>query len=423
MTKKIHSNLLLLLVIIISFSCSKDEDIKKLSPSEITNILLVSEQLPLQNLSNAIEWPEDVILGVDLGLIELNENGIDKLTDIYEDYSEDGKDDFIKDSNEKKGSEFIKSDWIKSESKNITNSKLNDIKEREFNNNEIIQNKLDNYIPFYINKQTEEISRYQFSFFSKGFWGNLGQISWMHIKSVTNKIAKRDIHYLNPNFINDLQLEWQNKFNIYFSPNTAKLELQKVLSNYQNLMQIKYNYLSKLNNKKLEQNSIPSLNFKNLNNNSVIDIKPIVSQFNLIMLDNLGQLFFELIAALLIATIVNFFLRRITRDEDEKRNHIVVTFFKTGFSPFKFLIGGAAYIGNVIISNQARDKYRSTGSNINMIIGVLLLAFSFWYVSKKQNTIEDQINDNFKTNFSSYFDRDSIQVVDNLNLNSELFFL
>lgn len=423
MTRKILTTLSFLFIFIISISCSKNEHVKKLSPREITNILLVNEQLPIKTLSNALEFPENVIIGVNLGLIKLNQDGEEKLNHILEEYFQDGKDDFIEDNSNNKWSEFIKSDWIESETTKISISKLNEIKEYEFKNNEVIQNKLNLFIPSYIEKQTEELSRNQFSFFSRGFWKNMGQISWMHVKSISEKISKRDINYLKPNFKKELQLEWQTKFKLYFSPKKAKLEMNKILSNYQNLIAIKYKYFSNLSKKEFEQNSIMSLNFQKLNNSTLIDIKPIIAQFNLIMLDNFGQLFIELFTGLLIATIVNFFLRRITKDEDEKRNNILLTFFSTGLSPFQALIGGTAFLSYIVTGNQARERYRSTGSTINLIIGVLLIAFSFWYISKKQNKIEKQINSDFKTNFTSNFDRTSFEVLDSLNLNSELFFI
>lgn len=140
------------------------------------------------------------------------------------------------------------------------------------------------------------------------------------------------------------------------------------------------------------------------------------------MIDNFGLLFIELITALLIATIVNFILRRITKNENENRTHILVTFFSTGFSPFQALIGSAAFIGNIVVSNQASAKSKSTGAIINIIIGVLLMVFSYIYISKTQNKIEEEINNNFKTNFSSYFNKSSFQLLDDLNLNTELFY-
>lgn len=423
MRKKISYRLSFLLVIIISVSCSKNEEIKRMSTDEITNFLLVNEQLPIKTLSNALEWPEEIITGVDLGLIKLNEDGEERLNDIFEDYSANGKNDFIKNNSKKEWSGFIKANWIKSVTTEISKSKLNDIKKREFKNNSIIQNKLNNFIPNYIEKQTKELSRYQFSFFSIRFWKNLSQISWMHIKSTFSKISKRDISYLKPNYIKQLQLEWQNKFNLYFSPNTTKIEMEKLLSNYQNLIVINHKYLSKLSKIKCEQNSIYSLKIQNLKNNSVIDVNPIVTQFNLTMIDNFGLLFIELFIGLVIATIINFFIQKITKEQNEKSNNIIKTFFSTGTSPFKVLIGGAAYLGNMFVSNRERRKYESTQTIINRVIGVMLIVFSFWFISKKQNKIEEEINDEFKTNFSSYFDKTSIQVLDNLNFNSELFFI
>lgn len=423
MTKTIFYRLSFLLVLIISVSCSKNKDVKNISTNAITNFILVNEQLPIKTLSNALEWPEEVILGIDLGVIKLNENGEERLNDIFEDYSENGKKDFIKTNNKKKWSGFIKAVWIKSENTEISKSKLISIKKREFKNNAIIQNKLNNFIPDYIENQTKELSRFQFSFFSIGFWKNLCQISWMHIKSTPSKISKGDVNYLKPYYIKQLQLEWQNKFNKYFSPDITKKEMEKLLSNYQNLIAIKYKYISKLTKTKYGQNSNYSLNFQNLKNNSAINVKPIVTQFNLTMIDNFGLLFFELLISLLIATIINFFIQKITKSESETRSNIIKTFFSTGVSPFKILLGGAAYLGNMIVSNNERRKYESTKTIINRVIGVILIIFSFWFISKKQNKIEEEINDDFKANFSSYFEQTSIQVLDNLNFNTELFFI
>ena len=293
--QKIFSITSLLLTLIISFSCSKNEDLKKLTPVEITNFLLVNEQLPIKALSNALECPENVIIGVNLSLIELNEDGEERLKDILKDYSEDGKDDFIKDNNEKKWSEFIKSDWIKSETTKISRSKLNEIKQREFKNNAIIQNKLNLFIPSYVEKQTEELSQHQLNYFSKGFWKNIAKITWMNVRSVSGKISKRDINYLKTDYMSELQIDWKNKVNLYFSPKTANAEMKKILSNFQNLNIIKYKYLSKINNKNFEINSSTTLNQHNVINDSNIDIKPIVNQFNLTIIDNLGQLFIDLL--------------------------------------------------------------------------------------------------------------------------------
>ena len=142
MKKKIFCKLSFLPVLIILISCSKNEDIKRMSSDEITNFILVNEQLPIKTLSNALEWPEEVIIGVDLGLIKLNENGEERLNDIFEDYSENGKDNFIKDNNKKEWSAFIEADWINSVAKKISKSKLDSIKKLEFKNNAIIQDKL-----------------------------------------------------------------------------------------------------------------------------------------------------------------------------------------------------------------------------------------------------------------------------------------
>jgi hypothetical protein len=421
MSKKILFNLLLL-ALIISFSCSKNEDIKKLSSTEITNFLLVNEQLPIKTLSNALQWPEDIILGVDLGLIKLNEDGEEKLNEILEDYSEDGKDYFIKDNNEKEWSEFVKGNWIKSEAKKISISKLNEIKVREFKNNAIIQNKLNSFIPSYIERQTEELSRYQFNFFSKGFWKNLGQISWMHIRSTSGKISNRDVNYLKSNYVNELEVEWQSKFYLYFSAETAKTERGNILSIYQNLNIIKYKYLSKLNNKKFEPNSFIPNSHNNITHKSKINIRPIINQFNLTMIDNFGQLFIDLFIGLLISTLVNYVIMRITNEGDIISRNIVVTFFNTGISPFKFVIGTAAYLGNIIVTNNMTARIQSIKSILNKIIGLILIVLSYWLISKKQNEIEKEINNNFKTDFTSSFDKTSIQVLDDLNLNTELFF-
>lgn len=99
-----------------------------------------------------------------------------------------------------------------------------------------------------------------------------------------------------------------------------------------------------------------------------------------------------------------------------------MTFFHTGTSPLKVIFGSALFLGKIISSNTEREKVQSVGSITNTIIGIILLAFSFWYVSKKQHKIEKEINNNFKTDFTSSFDKTSIQVLDDLNLNTELFF-
>lgn len=422
MKLKTHFYLLSTFIFLILTSCSNNEE-KNYTQQEITNNLLVNKQLPISILSNALEWPEEIILGVDLGLIELNEDGKDRLKNILEEYSDDGNDDFIKDNSKKNWSDFVKNNWIKSETTKISILKLNEIKELEFKNNEIIQNKLNHFIPFYIERQTEELSRYQFSFFSKGFWKNLAQISWMHIRSVSGKISNKDVNYLKSNYIKELQLEWQSKFNLYFSPKTAKTEMGNIVSIYQNLNIIKYKYLSKLSNTKFKLNSFTPYNQYKINNNSKIDIQPIVKQFNLTIIDNFGFLFIELLIGLLISTLVNFGINRIIKQEDEIRQNIIMTFFKTGVSPFKVVLGSTAYLGNIFFSYKKKNKIQSLGSTINTVIGVILLVFSFWFISKKQNKLENEIDANFESNFTSYFDNSSINVLDDLNLNTELFFI
>ena len=421
MSKSLSVFLSAILFVFIS-SCSSNEE-KNNSPDEITNFLLVSEQLPIKTLSNALEWPEEIILGIELDLIELNEEGKERLDDIFEEYSDEVKDDFINDYKEKKWKKFVKSDWIKSETTKISKTKINLIKEHEFKNNQIIQNKLNNCIPYYIKKQTEDLSSYELSFFSKNFWMNLGQISWMHVRSTYGKISNKDVSYLKPNYKQELQIKWQRKFKEYFSTKSATTEIGNILYNYQKFNTVKYNFLTKLINKRLELNSFINDERYIIKNNLEIDIKPIISHFNLTMIDNFGLLFTELLIGLLILTFVNFLIRRISKKEYETRQNILVTFFNTGVSPFKVVLGSTAFLGNVFFSNKKKSRIQSRGSTINSIIGLILLIFSICFISKEQIKLENEINANFESNFSSYFDYPSINVLDDLNLNTELFFI
>ncbi|RKS93849.1 hypothetical protein BC952_1699 [Flavobacterium limicola] len=431
MTKKILPSLSLLVLLITSFSCSKNEKKKETAPSETTSFLLVNEQLPIKTLSNALEWPEEVILGVDLGLIKLNEDGEERLKDIFEDYSQDGKDDFIKDNNQKKRSDFVKGDWIKSETKKISNLKLNDIKKHEFNNNEIIQNKLKSYIPYYIERQTEELSSYQFSFFSKGFWKNLGQISWIHTKSTFwGKFSNWDISYIKPVYKKDLQQKWEGIYNSYFSIKKAENEIKNIAKNYQALLVLKHDYIAKLEKIKTDRSQDISLNqfkFKPKNN---INIEPIISQFNLTLVDNFGLWFFEILLGLFTFALVRHILIKLFyADELRAHEERVVFFFDlihTAKSPITAGLSIVGALGSYLFyekrDNEIYDESGNIAKNLKTFLGVVLLAVSIWYFPKKQIKLENEINTNLEANFSSHFDKTSIMILDDLNLNTELFF-
>jgi hypothetical protein len=430
MTKKILSRLCFLLVLIISVSCSKKEEIKKLSSTEITNFLLVNEQLPVKTLSNALEWPEDIILGVDLGLIELNEDGAERLNDIFEDYSEDGKDEFIKDYHEKKWSEFVKNDWIKSETTKISILKLNEIKKHEFKNNAIIQNKLNDFVPSYIKRQTEELSSYQLSFFSKGFWINLGQISWMQIKSTFwGKFTNRNLYYMDPKYKIEFQQKWEEIYKSYFNVKDVENEINNIAKNYQFLIHIKQHYLVNLKSKRQIKSDVVHLPQLKLPTTKNIDIKPIISKFNLTIVDDFGFIFLDILFGILIATIVNYFFRKILLDQVSmyrEREHAITTFVKTGFSPLKAIIGTGLFVGNLLMSIDSIEKTearsKSISSKINSVIGFILLIVSLYFFSSKKTYIENEISQNIKIIFSSSIDNTSIMILDDLNLNTELFY-
>lgn len=411
----------ILIFLVFITSCSSKEE-TNYSPQEIVNHLLVNELLPIEIISNASEWPENVILGINFGLMELNEDGEDRIKDIFHEYMDGEKVDFIEEYSVKESIEFNKKNWIKSEVTYITRIKLNEIKLQEFKNNEIIQNKLNDYIPVYIKAQTEELTRYQFSFFSFGFWKSLRQIAWMHVKSIWGKIYNFDINFIKLNLINDLQDDWQKKFSIYFSPDPAKVELEKMMYNYKNLLSLKEKYFAKLSKQEIDLNSIVPVNFQNSSNNPVIDVKPIINQLNLTIIDNFGLLFLELLIGLFVATFVNHLLKVIATDNDEQKAYILSTLAVTGISPATAIISIGASIVNSMKINARMDDAKTAGSIINTIIGVILIIFSFWFISKKQNVIENEINDNFETNFLLYFNETSIQVLDELNFNTELFF-
>ncbi len=431
MSKKILFSLLSL-ALLISYSCSKNSESKELSAIEITNFLLVNEQVPIKTLSNALEWPADVILSVDLGLMELNEDGEERLKDFFSNYSEDGREAFIQNNSKKEWNEFVKGDWIKSETKKISESQLTKLKIREFKNNEIIQNKLNSYIPFYIKKQTEELSHYQFSFFSKGFWKNLGQISWIHTKSTFwGKFSNWDISYIKPVYKKDLQQKWEGIFNSYFSIKNAEKEIKNIAKNYQALLVLKHEQITKLKKLKSDNPQSVFLNQFKFRQENNIRIEPIISQFNLTLLDNFGLWFFEIFLGLFSFALVRHVLIKLFYADELRAHEKRVVFFydllHTAKSPIiaGFSVVGAlgSYLFYEKRDNEIYDEAGSIAKNLKTFLGVVLLAVSIWYFPKKQLKLENEINTNLETNFSSYFDKTSFMIADDLNLNTELFFL
>ncbi len=430
MSKKILFSLLLL-VLIVSFSCSKNEDTKKLSTTEITSFLLVNEQLPIKTLSNALEWPEEVILGLDLGLIKLNEDGEERLKDIFEDYLEDGKDNFIKDNNEKDWNEFVKGDWIKSETTKIYRSKLNEIKKHEFTNNEIIQNKLNNYVSYYVERQTEELSSDQFSFFSKGFWKNIGQISLMQIKSIFwGKISNWNLQHIDAEYKIELQKKWTGIYKSYFKINHIENDINDITLKYHNFVTLKHNYLAKIS--KIKNNNNKFVFFKPfiIKQKENIKIDPIINSFNLELISNLGTWILEILLGIIIFGFIKYLFINIIYSEEIKSynetNNLFLNILTTPTSP---LVGGLSILG--LLGNELfnggtikkiNNQRKSITKNLKTFFGIILFAFSIWYFPKKQIIFESIIRTNLENNFKTQFNKDSFAIIDNLNLTTELFF-
>jgi len=426
MSKSLFRFFSLILLVFIS-SCSNKVE-KNYSPQEITNLLLINEQVPIKTLSNALKWPEELILGLDLGLIELNEDGKERLKDVLNEYEDDGKDEFLKDNIEKKWTEFVKSEWIRSENAKISSSKLIDIKEREFKNNELIQNNLNRFIPLYIERQTEELSSYQFSFFSKGFWKNLVQITWIHTKSAFfGKLYNLDISYIEPVYKKELQQKWEQIYNSYFSIKEAENELKKITKNYQALLVLKYNYISKLKKINTEKQPLIFLKQLKLKQKNNVDIRLIISQFNITIIDNFGLLFLELFLGLFIFAFVQYILIKLFYSEEleihNEINNLLLTFVKAPMTP---IIQGVVFLSGFtnefLRDRKIESRAEPIAKNLKTFLGIFLLAVSIWYFPQKQIKIENKINRNLETSFISYFDKSSILILDDLNFNTEIFF-
>lgn len=375
MTKKILSRLSFLLVLIISVSCSKNEEIKKLSSTEITNFLLVNEQLPIKTLSNALEWPEDVILGVDLGLIELNADGKERLKDIFEDYSEDGKDDFIKDNNDKEWSEFAKGDWIKSETTKISKSKLNEIRDQEFKNNEVISNKIEHLKLSFVKVKTDEILDKELSLLSFNYYANMFKVFSLHVQCIPQKIKNLSISYLDEEGRNSFNKEWNNTLNSYINHK----ETDKINKNYIKFIEfqkIKYKFIS---GKKTNLYVSP-LEIKLISKNTKDDA--IVNYFSSNLLD-------YLIDFLLLPIVILFI-------------PVIAIIYSIFFNISNFINIVAAAINFAKIAS---------------LITTVLFVFLFMYVSYQiTNDIKSKINSSYKVATNNQ------NILEDLNLNTELFF-
>ena len=420
MTKKILSRLSFLLVLIISVSCSKNEDIKKLSSTETTNFLLVNEQLPIKTLSNALEWPEDVILGVDLGLIDLNEDGKERLKDIFEDYSEDGKDDFINDNNKKEWSEFVKDDWIKSETKKISNSKLNGIRDREFKNNNIVQNNINSSFSKYFDRQFDSLIDTEFGLFSSRFWKNLGQLSFMHFKSIPDKFSNLSISYLDSTFKKELQNKWLLIIKSSFKSNELKEQPNITLKKYNSLTNLKHAYISKLyKTKNFEKNS----SFLDVTINTKqkgLDVNLIISKLNLELIENFGQVFFDLLILLILGSIFNYLLIGL-------KGNLLVTLKDTILSPANFVAFSLkstvlSFLGNYSEYDKQKKQLEKRKKYANRFIGFLFLVFCFIYFPKKHTQIDNSIKANIIIPFEKQENIESINIIDDLNTNTEIFY-
>ncbi|WP_286971912.1 hypothetical protein [Flavobacterium sp. UBA4854] len=243
MTRKILYKLLLFFFLAFSVSCSKDKSFKNLSSKEITNYLLVNEQLPIKTLSNALDFPENIIIAINLGLIEINEEGEQKLRDIFQKFMDEGKNDFIKKYNKKKQSEFIKNDWVKKEIKSISKSKLNEIKEQDFKNNEIISSKIEGLKKSFVKDKTDDFLDNELSLLSKNYYVNMYKIFSIHILSVPQKIKNLSVSYLNQDGVDSFNNEWDNILSSYINDN----ELNKINQNYFNFIEfqkLKYKFLT-----------------------------------------------------------------------------------------------------------------------------------------------------------------------------------
>lgn len=376
MTRKLLFKLSFLFILTISISCSKNENSKNLSPQKITNYLLVNEQLPIKILSNALELPENIIIAINLGLIEVNEEGEQKLRDVFQKFIYEGKNDFIKKYNEKKWSEFVKNNWIKKEITNISKSKLNEIKEQDFKNNEIISIKIECLKKSFVKDKTEEFLDNELSLLSKNYYCNMYKIFSIHVLSIPQKIKNLSISYLNQDGIDSFNNEWDNILSSYINDK----ELNKINQNYFNFIEfqkLKYKFLTGKNiNLDIHPDEAKLLYTKTHDN-------AIVTYFSSDLLD-------YLIDFLILPTVILFI-------------PVIVIIYSLFFNISNF------------ISNVARAiNFSKVASPVSSILFILF----FMYVSYKiTNDIRNKINSSYKVSTSNK------TIKEELNFSTELFYI
>ncbi|MFH7002099.1 hypothetical protein [Flavobacterium bizetiae] len=376
MTRKILFKLLFLFFLAFFVSCSKDESFKNLSSKEITNYLLVNEQLPIKILSNALNVPENIIIAINLGLIEINEEGEQKLRDIFQKFMDEGKNDFMKKYNEKNQSEFIRNDWIKKEIKSISKSKLNEIKEIDFKNNKIISIKIEALKKSFVKDKTDDFLDNELSLLSKNYYVNMYKIFSIHILSVPQKIKNLSVSYLNQDGVDSFNNEWDNILSSYINDN----ELNKINQNYFNFIgfqKAKYKFLTG-KNINLDIHPVETkLLYKKTNDNAI------VTYFSSDLLD-------YLIDFLILPTIILFI-------------PVIVIIYSLFFN-----------ISNFISNVAGAINFSKVASPVSSI----LFVFFFMYVSYKiTNDIKNKINSTYEVNTNDE------TILEELNLNTELFYI
>jgi hypothetical protein len=419
MSKKILFNLLLL-ALIISFSCSKNEEIKKLSSTEITNFLLVNEQLPIKTLSNALEWPESIIIGTDLGLVKLNSDGIEKLNDIYNEYKNEDNEDFIDDYQNNKWENFDQKKWVEKIDTKISKTQLLKIKDQELKNNSIAQNNINSSVTKYLDKQFNSLIDTEFGFLSIGFWKNLGQLSLMHFKSIPDKFSNLSVSYLDPKFKNELHNKWFLIIKRSFKTNDLKEQPKITLMKYNSLINLKHTYISKLYKiKNFEGNDSffdDTIKVKQMES----DINLIISKLNLELTDNFGLMFFELLITLIIAFTFNYLLRGL-------KGNLITTLIQTIFSPVNFVAFSLkntilGLLGNYSEYDKKKKQLEKRKKYANRFVGFLFIPFSFIYFPIKHTQIENKIKTNIIIPFEKQENVESISIIDNLNTATEIFY-
>jgi len=308
-------------------------------------------------------------------LIELSEDGKQRLKDVFEKYEDDGEEKFINDNIEKKWSSFVKSEWIKSEITKISKSKLIEIKNQEFKNNEIISNKIERLKLSFVEIKTDEILDSELSLLSSKYYLNIFKVFSLHVQCIPQKIKNLSISYLDEEGKKSFNKEWNITLNKYI--NNRKIEdISKKYNKFIELQKLK----RKLISDKKTNLYVNPLEIKLISKNTKGDA--IVNYFSSDLLNYLID--FLLIDILII------------------------------FIPFIAIIYSIFFnISNFFNIVAASIKFTKKAT---LIINILFV-FLFIYISHHvTNDVKSKINSSYKVTSNNQ------NILEDLNFNTELFF-